>query len=181
MNNPAEKLVATAKASLAATQELATKAQAATEKLVDLNMSAAKTAVADSFEHAQSVMGAKDPQAFAALQAGLAKPAAAKATAYAEEFQKIVAGASADFTKAAQANMEDIQRGFAALMGSANYTAPAGTESAMAFFTNAMTASQNAFATAQTAAKQAVEVAQANFTTVTAQAVDVVKKASKSA
>lgn len=179
MNNPAEKLVATAQTSMAGAQELATKAQATAEKLVELNLSTAKTALSDTMEHAQSLMGAKDPQAFAALQAGLAKPAAAKAMAYAQEFQKIVADASAEFNKAAQANMENVQKGFAELMGSANNTAPAGTESAMAFFTNALTASQNAFATAQTTAKQAVEAAQANFSTMTAQAVDAVKKASK--
>jgi hypothetical protein len=43
-------------------------------------------------------------------------------------------GANAEFTKAAQANMDDVQKGFAALMASATNPAPAGTESAMAFF-----------------------------------------------
>jgi hypothetical protein len=44
-----------------------------------------------------------------------------------------------------------------------------------------MTASQNAFKTAQTSAQQAVEAAQANFTAVSKQATDAVKKATKSA
>ena len=127
MTNASEKLVATAKAGLTATQELATKAQAATQKLVDLNMSTAKATLSDSLDHAKAVMAAKDPQALAALQAGLAQPAAAKATAYAEEFQKIVAGANAEFTKAGQANMDDVQKGYAALMASATNPAPAGT------------------------------------------------------
>jgi hypothetical protein len=51
----------------------------------------------------------------------------------------------------------------------------------MAFFNQAMTASQNAFKTAQTSAQQAVEAAQANFTAVSKQATDAVKKATKSA
>jgi phasin family protein len=144
-------------------------------------MSASKAALSDSLEHSKALMGAKDPQSLASLQAGLAKPLADKSAAYAQDFQKIVAGASAEFTKAAQANLADVQKNFATLMETATKNAPAGTESAMAFFNNAMSSSQNAFASAQTSAKQAVEAAQANFSTVTAQAVEAVKKATKTA
>jgi phasin family protein len=181
MNNPTENLVATAKVALEAAQAVATKAQASVEKLVDLNLAASKAAVSESFETAQALMSAKDPQALGALAAGLVKPLGEKTVAYAQEFQKVVADASAEFTKTAQSNMADVQKGFATLMGSATNNAPAGTESAMAFFNQAMTASQNAFKTAQTSAQQAVEAAQANFTAVSKQATDAVKKATKSA
>jgi phasin family protein len=181
MNNPTEKFVSTAKVALEAAQAVATKAQASVEKLVDLNLAASKAAVSESFENVQALLGAKDPQALGALAAGLAKPLGEKSAAYAQEFQKIVTDASAEFTKTAQANMADVQKGFTTLMGSATTNAPAGTESAMAFFNQAMTASQNAFKTAQTSAQQAVETAQANFTTVSKQATDAVKKATKAA
>jgi phasin family protein len=181
MNNPTENLVATAKVALEAAQAVATKAQASVEKLVDLNLAASKAAVSESFENVQALLGAKDPQALGALAAGLAKPLGEKSAAYAQEFQKIVADASAEFTKTAQSNMADVQKGFATLMGSATNNAPAGTESAMAFFNQAMTASQNAFKTAQSSAQQAVEAAQANFTAASKQATDAVKKATKAA
>jgi phasin family protein len=145
MNKSAEKFAATSKANLEAAQALAAKAQAGVEKLVDLNMATSKAAMSESFEHAKAVLGAKDPQTLAALQAAMAKPLAEKTSAYAQEFQKIVAGASAEFTTAAQANMADVQKGFASLMESATQGAPAGSESAMAFFNQAMSASQNAF------------------------------------
>ena len=181
MNKSAEKFAATSKANLEAAQALATKAQAGVEKLVDLNLAASKAAVSESFEHAQAVLGAKDPQALAALQASMAKPLAEKTTAYVQQFQKIVASASAEFTSAAQANMADVQKGFATLMESATKGAPAGSESAMAFFNQAMSASQNAFKTAQASAQQAVDTAQTNFTAATKQTVDAVKKATKTA
>ena len=181
MNNPTEKFVATAKVALEAAQTVATKAQASVEKLVDLNLAASKAAVSESFESAQALLSAKDPQALGALAAGLAKPLGEKTAAYAQEFQKVVADASAEFAKTAQANVADVQKGFATLMGSATSNAPAGTESAMAFFNQAMTAGQNAFKTAQSSAQQAVETAQANFTAVSKQATDAVKKATKSA
>lgn len=181
MNNPTEKLVASAKVAMEAAQTVATTAQASVEKMVDLNMAATKAAVSESFESAQALLSAKDPQALGALATGMAKPLGEQAAAYVQEFQKIVADANAEFTKTAQSNMADVQKGFAALMGSATSNAPAGTESAMAFFNQAMTTSQNAFKTAQASAQQAVEAAQANFTAVSKQATDAVKKATKSA
>ena len=181
MNNIAEKLTATSKVALASAQELATKTQTGMEKLVNLNMSTSKAALTDSIEQAQALLDAKNPQALAAVTTGLAKPLTEKSTAYAQEFQKIVSDVSAEFTKAAQANMADVQKGFTTLMESATQNAPAGTESAVAFFNQAMTASQNAFKTAQTTAQQAVETAQSNFAAVTKQATEAVKKAAKAA
>ena len=168
MNQTAEKLAATAKANVEALQALASEVQADAEKLVDLNLATSKAVLAESFQHAQAVMGAKDPQALAALQTNLAKSLASKFTAYAQDFQKIAAGAGAEFTKTAQANMAEVQKNFATLVESATNNAPTGTESAMAFFNNAISASQNAFSTAQ-----------ANFTAATTQAMDAVKKATK--
>jgi phasin family protein len=181
MNNTAEKLAATSKATLEATQALATKAQANVEKLVDLNMTTSKTVLGESFAHAKAVLGVKDAQELTALQAGLAKPLAEKSAAYAQDFQKIISAASADFAEAAQANMADVQKGFATLMESATSNAPQGTESAVAFFTKAMSASQDAFKTAQVSVQQAIDTAQSNFTAVSKQASDAVKKATKTA
>ncbi len=181
MNSTVEKITASSKAALEAAQALAFKAQASTEKLVDLNMSTAKASLGESVEKAKAVLAAKDPQALATMTADMVKPLAEKSVAYAQEFQKIVAGAGEDFTKTAQANLADVQKGFATLMESATKNAPAGTESAVAFFNQAMTASQNAFKTAQTSAQQVVDAAQSNFTAVSKQATDAVKKATKSA
>jgi phasin family protein len=181
MNKTVEKLAATAKDNLDALQAVAVKAQADAAKLVELNLATSQEVLADSFAHAKAVLAAKDPQSLAALQASLAKPMAEKATAYASQVQAIVAGAGANLTKTAEANIAEAQKGFAALMESATKGAPAGTESMTAFFTNAMNAGQNALKTAQDTAKQAVETAQANFTAATAQTVEAVKKATKGA
>jgi phasin family protein len=181
MNDTVEKITASSKVALEAAQAFATKAHASAEKLVELNMSTAKAALEDSADKVRAVLDAKDPQAFAAVAADLVKPLTEKSAAYAREFQKIVSDASADFTKTAQANLADVQKGFDTLMESATKSAPAGSESAFAFFNQAMTAGQNAFKTAQTTAQQAVETAQANFTVVSKQATDAVKKATKPA
>jgi phasin family protein len=179
MNKAVEQFTAAAKDNLAALQTLATKAQADAAKLVELNLATSKEVLAESFETAKAMMAAKDPQALAALQVSLVKPLADKAAAYAQQVQSIVSGASADFTKTAQANLAEAQKGFTSLMASTTQNAPAGTESVMAFFNQAMEASQNAFKTAQSSAQQALDTAQSNFSAVSKQAVDAVKKASK--
>lgn len=179
MNKTVEQFSATAKDNLTTLQNLATKAQADAAKLVELNLATSKEVLAESFETAKAMLDAKDPQALAALQASLAKPLADKAAAYAQQVQTIVAGASADFTKTAQANLAEAQKGFTTLMASTTKNAPAGTESMVAFFNQAMTATQEAFKTAQSAAQQAIDVAQSNFTAVSKQTADAVKKASK--
>jgi phasin family protein len=179
MNDPVEKISASSKVALEAALTLATKAQASTEKLIDLNMSTVKAALGESVEKARSVLDTKDPQAFSAATADLVMPLAEKSAAYAQEFQKILADASADFTKMAQANLADVQKGFTTLMESATKNAPAGSESAVAFFNQAMTASQNAFHTAQTTVQQAVDAAQANLAAASKQATSAVRKASR--
>ena len=179
MNKTVEQFTATAKDNLTVLQGMAAKAQADAAKLVELNLATSKEVLAESFEAAKAMMDAKDPQALAALQANLAKPLADKAAAYAQQVQTIVSGASADFTKTAQANLAEAQKGFASLMASTTKNAPAGTESVAAFFNQAMEASQNAFKTAQSSAQQAIDAAQSNFTAITKQAADVVKQVGK--
>ena len=57
---------------------------------------------------------------------------------------------------------------------------PAGTENAVALVKSAVAAANNAFESVQKAAKQATEVAEANFTTMTNQAVKASQTATKS-
>jgi phasin family protein len=179
MNKATEQLTATAKTNLEAAQALATKAQAYVEKLVDLNLAASKAVLSESLEHAQAVLSAKDPQTLMQLQAGLVKPAGEKVAAYAQHLQKIVTDANAEFTKTAQANLAEVQKGFTSLIEGATKNAPAGTESATAFFNQALSASQAAFKTVQASTQQAIDTAQSNFAAATSQVVDAVKKSSK--
>jgi phasin family protein len=164
MDKTGEQFTASAKENLVMLQTLTTKAHADAERLVELNLATSKHLMAESFEYAKAMMAAKDPQSLATLQAGLAKPMGDIATTYTQEFQKIMAGASTEFTKAAQASMVDVQKGFSSMLGSATKNTPSGTGTAFEFFNQAMAASQKAFQTAQASAQQAI---------------DTVKKASK--
>jgi phasin family protein len=145
MNNIAEQFITTNKANLQALQGFTTQAFAGVEKLVELNMAASKAALGETFGHVQSALGAKDPQEFLALQAGMFKPMADKTAAYAQHVQAIVTGSGAEFTKAVEAKSAEAQKAFAGVLENLTKNAPAGSETAVAAFKNAMAAGQNAF------------------------------------
>lgn len=179
MNNAVEQIIAISKAHLQALEGMTTNAHAGVEKLVELNLAASKAALGESFSNWQAVLGAKDVQELMALQSGLTKPLAEKSAAYLQNVQAIATGASADFTKALEANMAEAQKTISGLIETLAKNVPAGTESAVAAFKSAMTLGQNAVESAQTSAKKAVEVAQSNLTEVSSQAVDATRKVSK--
>jgi phasin family protein len=162
-----------------ALESLTSQAFAGVEKLVELNLATSKTVMGESFSHVQSILGAKDAQQLQAIQAGLLKPLAEKSAAYFQHVQTIATGSGAEFTKAVEAKMAEAQKAFGGVVENLAKNAPAGTESAVAAFKNAMTAGQNAVESAQASAKKVVETAQSNFAAAANQTVDAVKKAGK--
>ena len=177
MTLSAEQFAATNKANLKALQGFTAQAFSGFEKLVELNLAASKAVLDESFAHAQAELAAKDPKEVLALQAGLARPMADKSTAYAQHVQAIVTGSTADFAKALEAKTAEAQKAFNGALDNLVKNAPAGSESAVAAFKNALTTSQTALETAQAQAKKVVEAAQANFNTAATQAADAIKKA----
>lgn len=179
MNFSTEQFTATHQANLQAFEGLTTQAFAGIEKLVELNMSASKAVMDDSFRHAQEVLGAKTAQELLGLQSGLLKPLLDKSAAYAQNVQTIVSDSGAALTKTVEAKTADAQKAFNDAVESLAKNAPAGTEFIVAAFKNGLTAGQSAVESAQASAKKTVEVAQSNFTAAATQTAEVVKKATK--
>jgi len=177
MKNTAEQFTVTNQANLQALQGFTTQAFAGLEKLVELNMAASKAMMEESFGHTQAVLAAKDPKELLALQAGLLKPLADKSSAYAQHVQAILTGSTAEFTKAVEAKTAEAQKAFVGVLDNMAKNAPAGSESAVAAFKSALTASQSALETAQVQAKKAMETAQTSFNAAATQAADAIKKA----
>ncbi|MBS0304593.1 MAG: phasin family protein [Proteobacteria bacterium] len=158
-----EQLTATQKAGVETLFGLSNKALEGVEKLLELNLQAAKTMLSEASEAAQAVLSAKDPQELFALQTSLAQPAAEKVAAYTRHVYEIVAGTGAEVTRVAEATASENQQKVVALVDNAVKNAPAGTENAVALMKSAVAAANNAFETVSKAAKQASEVAEANF------------------
>jgi phasin family protein len=170
-----EQIVNTQKSSVETLFGLTGKAFEGIEKLIELNLSAAKTAIAEAAQTTQAALSVKDAQELMALQSSLLQPAAEKAAAYSRYVYEIAASTGAEVSRVAEAQSAEAQAKFMAIVDTAVKNAPAGTENGVALIKSAVAAATNAIETAQKAAKQAAEVAEANFNAISSTAVRATK------
>ncbi len=175
----AEQIMASHKANIETLFGLTHKAFEGVEKLVELNLQATKAALAETANHAQAVMGAKDAQEFMALQASMVQPLAEKTAAYSRHLYDIASAAGIELGKTYEGQAAEAQKKLAGLVDSAAKNAPAGSETTVAVMKSAVAAANNAFESMQKAVKQASEMAEANFNTVTNTAVNASRSATK--
>ncbi len=171
----AEQLMAAHKSNVEVLFGLTNKAFEGVEKLVELNLQVARTAIGEAAENAKAVMSAKDAQEFMTLQAALLQPAAEKAAAYSRHLYDIAAATGAEVSKVTEATTADAQTKFMSAVDAAVKNAPAGSENAVALVKSAVAAANNAFEGVQKAVKQATETAEANFQTISATATKAAK------
>ena len=171
----AEQIVAAQKANIETLFGLTQKAFEGVEKLVELNVQATKAALSETANSTQALLSVKDAQELLTLQASLMQPLAEKTVAYSRHLYDIASGTGAEFSKAAEAQAADAQKKFMSVVDNAAKNAPAGSETAVAVMKSAVSAANNAMESVQKAVKQATEMAEANFNTVTAQAVSAAK------
>ncbi len=174
----AEQVLAAQKANVETLFGLTQKAFEGVEKLVELNLQATKAALAESANNTQALLSVKDAQELLTLQAALMQPLAEKTVAYSRHLYDIASGTGAEFGKAAEAQASEAQAKFMSLVDNAAKNAPAGSETAVAVMKSAVSAANNAMESVQKAVKQASEMAEANFNTVTATAVNAAKTSS---
>jgi phasin family protein len=136
----------------------------AAEKLVNLNLAAAKAAFADISESSHTLLGAKDPQEFIALATGAAQPTVEKLVGYSRNAYGIATGANAELTKIVESQLSEGNRKISELIDMAARSAPTGSEPAVSMFKTAFAAANTAFDTATKAARQATDWAESNFT-----------------
>ena len=170
-----EQIVNTQKANIETLSGLTGKAFEGVEKLIELNIQVAKTAMTEAAQTTQAALSAKDAQELLALQSSLLQPAAEKAAAYSRYVYEIAASTGAEVTRVAEATSADAQAKFMAIVDTAVKNAPAGTENGVALVKSAVAAANNAIETVQKAAKQATEVAEANFNAISSSAVRATK------
>ena len=175
-----EQFAAANKANLETLFGLTNKAFEGVEKLVELNLQVAKAALGEAADNAKAIMAVKDAQELMALQAALLQPSAEKAAAYSRHVYDIATATGAEVTKAAEAQLADAQKKFMGAVDTAVKNAPAGSESAVSLVKSAITAANNAYESVHKAAKQAADMAEANFNAVTTTAVKATQAAPKS-
>ncbi len=172
----AEQLIAAHKANIETLFGLTAKAFDGVEKLVELNLTASKAALAEAAGTTAAALSVKDAQELLALQASLFQPLAEKSASYSRHLYEIAQGTGTEFTKAFESQATDAQKKFLAAVDTAAKNAPAGSETAVAMFKSAVAAGNNALESVQKAVKQASDVAEANFNAVAATAVNAAKQ-----
>jgi phasin family protein len=171
-----EQIAATNKAGVEALLGLANSQFAAFERWSNLNLNATKAAFEDSMNHAKALLGAKDAQEFINLNAAAAQPALEKAIAYSRSVYEVVAQSQAELTKAAEAQAAELNRSVVGFLDKVSKNAPAGSDVAVAAVKSALAAANTAYDSFTKVAKQATEIAEANFTAVTTAAKETRKK-----
>ena len=177
----AEQMMSVHKANVESLFGLTSLAFEGMERLIELNVQVAKTALSEAAENSQAVLSAKDAQELLALQANMLQPAAEKAAAYNRHVYEIAASTGAEVSRVAEATASDAQTKFMAVVDNAVKNAPAGTENAVALVKSAVAAANNAYESMNKAGKQAAQVADANFQAMSSTAVRATQAATKSA
>jgi phasin family protein len=176
MNLTPEQILAANKANLETLVGLTNKAFSGVEQLIELNLAAAKAALADSQNQAQAALSVKDAQQLLALQASLFQPLAEKAVHYNRALYDIASSTGANFTQTMESQVAQAQKAFQDMLHSATANAPAGSEAAVAAFKTAVAAGNNALESVQKAVRQASEMADANVKAMASQATKTSKR-----
>ena len=141
---------------------LTSKAFESIEKLVELNLTAAKATLEESSVTARQLLAAKDPQEFFALSAAQAQPNTEKAISYGRQLAAIAAGTQAEFTKAAEEQIAETNRKVISLVDEVSKNAPAGSENVVAAIKATLGNANAGYEQLSKTAKQATQAMETN-------------------
>ena len=164
-------------AQLALISMLTGKAFESVEKLVELNLTAAKSSLEEGAVNARQLLAAKDPQEYLTLSTSQAQPNAEKALAYARHVADIASSTKAEFTRAAEAQIAETSRKVTALIDDVSKNAPAGSENMIAMMKTVISNANAGYEQLAKTTKQAVQTMEANVTSATAQFSQAAEKA----
>jgi phasin family protein len=176
-----ENLFAFNKANLEAAARFAGVALQGAERILELQLKAAKAAFADSVESAKALASVRDIKELAALNDTLAQPTLNKASAYAKSVYDVTAATQAEFAKLADEQIAEFNKHVVTALDQMVKTAPAGSEVGIAALKSAIAAVNGTYENLSKISRQFADVTQTNIEAVTKQAVSGAKKARKAA
>lgn len=153
----------------------------AAERLMELNLAAAKATLEESVDRAQQFLNVKDVQEALTLSGGLTQPTLEKAVSYSRTVYGIANGANAEVSRIVESQIAENNKKVAQFIDFAAKNSPAGSETAVSMFKGAVAAANTAYDTFTKAAKQAVEVAESNVAAATSATIKAAAAANDSA
>lgn len=149
---------------------------AAFERLAALNLSAAKAAFEESVGHAKALLGAKDIQEYASLNSATAQPTIEKTIAYSRGLYEVASQTQGELAKFVETQAAEFNKNLVGLLDKVSTNAPAGSDVAVAAVKSALAAANTAYDSFNKVAKQATEIAEANFSAATSAAKEAPRK-----
>jgi phasin family protein len=162
MYNPSEQIAEFSKANVANAVKLASLSIEKAEKLVALNLNAAKLALAQGVEGAQAAASVKDVQELFALRSKIAELGVQSALGYSRTLYELGSEAQTEFSALAEEAWTTYTKGVANWVEKATQAAPAGSDVAINAIKSTIAASTAAFDQFQKATKQVVNLADAS-------------------
>jgi phasin family protein len=182
MTTLAEQFSAAAKANyesqIALLSQFASKTFEGVEKLVDLNLKAAKSSLEENQDTAQKLITAKDAQEFFSLSSAQAQPTVEKGIAYGRHLASIFSSTQAELSKTAEAQIAEVNRKIISLIDEAAKNAPAGSENAISLVKSTIGNLNAGYEQLTKSAKQATDAIEANVSTAVEQLSQATVKAS---
>ncbi len=179
MNDFAEQFNTINKAIVEASVRFAKTSFDNSERIVALNVEAAKHSFDENTKSIKALSDVKDPQDLIALRTKLNESAVEKASGYTRHLLDLANEAQAEFTKIAEENWAQINKNINATVDQMSKSAPAGSEAVFTALKSGLVAGTSAVDNLNKASKQFAGVAQANLKAATQQAVNATSKARK--
>lgn len=158
-----EKVSEAQKQNIEAMIKLSQKAFEGVEKMVDLQLNAARASLQESSEKFQALLSVKDAQELVNVNKDMATPSAEKALAYSRTVYDIASQTSSEVQRLIDAQIADANKRLVDALDELAKTAPAGSEGVVSMMKTSLAAANSAFETANKAARQVVEMAEKNM------------------
>jgi len=171
-----EQLMAWNKANLEAAMRFAGIALEGAERMLEVQLKAAKSAFADGVQQVKMLAEVKDPQEFAQLKNTLVQPSLEKATSYVKSVYDVAAATQSEINKLVEEQVSEFNKQVVTGLDKVVKSAPAGSEIAVAAVKSAISAVNSTYDNLSKSAKQFAEMSQANIEAATSQVVQASKK-----
>ena len=162
MYNASEQFAEISKSNVEQATKFAALAMENTEKLVALNISAAKAAYAHGVEGASAVASVKDVKELLALPTKYAESGVQYTIGYSRNLYEVMSAAQAQYSAFAEEAIAGYTKGLASWVEKASQSAPAGSEAAINAMKSTVAATTAAFDQFQKASKQVVSLTDAS-------------------
>ena len=171
-----EQLMAWNKACLDTAVRFAGIALDGAERMVEVQLKAAKSAFADGVQQAKALAEIKDPQEFAQLKNSLVQPNMEQATSYVKSIYDVAMATQSEIGKLIEEQVSEYNKSVVTGLDKMAKSAPAGSEIAVAAVKSAISAVNTTYDSLSKSAKQFAEISQANIEAATSQAMHAGKK-----